>query len=128
MLMNEKKNMNSIQPTPTAQRRTNCPPMWDSSCHITMLDFDAVPGPSKAIADAVPVIVAQWYVMPYILTAVSLAHLLLATKNVQLENTKPPPNSFQRVRNTNASAEESEVIRKQQHTAYFPGKIIIILS
>lgn len=29
-----------------------------------------------------------------------------------LENTKPPPSSFKRVRNSNSSAEESEVIRK----------------
>lgn len=77
MLINEKKTMNSIQPTPTAQRRTNRPPpTWGSSCHIAMLDFDAVPELSKAIADAVAVIMPQWYVMPYMLTAVSLDHLL----------------------------------------------------
>lgn len=76
MLMNEKKNMTYL-PTPTAQRHTNRPPpMWDSSCHITMLGFDAVPELSKAIADAVPIIVVQWYVMLYILTAISLVHLL----------------------------------------------------
>lgn len=75
--MNEKKNMNSIQPTPIAPSHTNRPPpIWDSSCHITMLGFDAVPELSKAIADALPIIVAQWYVMPYILTAINLAHLL----------------------------------------------------